>query len=250
RRVVGRRRPGLVTICVPSGLTQVERSAVVEATLSAGAREAHLIEEALAAAIGAGLPVAEAVGSLVLDVGGGTSEVAVTALGDAVVSRSVHVGGYDLDDAIVRLLQHEHKLLVGQEQAEQVKLELGTAVPGASDRVSTDVGGRDLVSGLLRRASVGAEELREALKRPLAQIVEALKELLEQTPAELSADVAESGVMLVGGGALLPGFDILIRRETGLRVTVDREPLTTVARGAGAALEELERGRPRPRTRA
>jgi rod shape-determining protein MreB and related proteins len=238
RRVTGRRRPGLVVICVPSGLTQVERSAVVEATLAAGAREAHLIEEALAAAIGAGLPVADAVGSLVLDVGGGTSEVAVTALAGIVVARSLQVGGYDLDDAIVRLLQHEHKLLVGQEQAEQVKLEIGAAVEAAGSRATADVGGRDLVTGLLRRATLGTDEVREALQRPLAQIVDALKELLEQTPAELSADVAATGVMLVGGGALLPGFDALIRRETGLPVVLDHEPLTTVARGAGAALEE------------
>ncbi|HZQ04610.1 MAG TPA: rod shape-determining protein [Gaiellaceae bacterium] len=248
RRVVGRRRPGLVVICVPSGLTQVERSAVVEATLAAGAREAHLIEEALAAAIGAELPVADAIGSLVLDVGGGTSEVAVTALGGIVVARSLQVGGYDLDDAIVRLLQHEHELLVGQEQAEQVKLEIGAAVEAASSRATTDVGGRDLVTGLLRRTTLGTEEVREALRRPLAQIVDALEELLEQTPEELSADIAATGIMLVGGGALLPGFDALIRRETGLPVVLDHEPLTTVARGAGAALEQT--GTPAGRRRA
>jgi len=237
RRVAGGRKPGIVVICVPSGLTQVERNAVVEATLSAGAREAHLIEESLAAAIGAGLPVGEAIGSLVLDVGGGTSEMAVTALGGIVVSRSLQVGGYDLDDAIMRLVQQEYRLLVGQEQAEQLKLEIGSAVEGAEEQTGSEIGGRDLVTGLLHRVSVGSGEVREALRRPLVQIVEALKELLEQTPAELSADVASTGVMLVGGGALLPGFDQLIRRETGLPVVRDEEPLTTVARGAGAALE-------------
>jgi rod shape-determining protein MreB and related proteins len=240
RRVSGGRLRSAVMVCVPSGLTQVERNAVVEATISAGARHAHLIEEPLAAAIGAGLPVDDAVGSLVLDIGGGTSEIAVTALGGIVVSTSLQVGGYDFDDAIVRVLQQQFKLLVGQEQAEQLKIDVGSALEGAGVTESAEIAGRDLVTGLLRRTSVEADDVRRALRRPLAQIVDALKDLLEQTPAELSADIATRGVMLVGGGTLLPGFHELLRRETGLPVTSDADPLTTVARGAGAALEEID----------
>jgi rod shape-determining protein MreB len=239
RRASGSHRGGAVVICVPSGLTQVERNAVVEATLAAGARAAHLIEEPLAAAIGAGLPVADAVGSLVLDVGGGTSEMAVTALGGMVVSRSLQVGGYDFDEAIVRFVGQEHKLLVGQEQAEQVKMEIGSAVEEAGGGVA-EIAGRDVATGMLRRITLGSDEVRAVLQRPLAQIVYALKELLEETPAELASDLASGGVTLVGGGALLPGFAELIREETGLSVTSDPEPLTTVARGAGAALSELD----------
>jgi rod shape-determining protein MreB len=236
RRVAGARPRTSVMVCVPSGLTQVERTAVVEATLAAGAREAHLIEEPLAAAIGAGLPVAEPVGSLVVDVGGGTSEMAVVALGGMVVSASLQVGGYDLDEAIVRLLQ-EQQLLVGQEQAEQVKIAIGSALEDVEVEPSAEIAGRDLLTGLLRRATVGADEVRDALHRPLAQIVAAVSELLERTPAELSADIAARGLTLVGGGGLVRGFDELLHRETGLEVVRDHEPLTTVARGAGAALD-------------
>jgi rod shape-determining protein MreB and related proteins len=247
RRVSGGRSRSSVMVCVPSGLTQVERNAVVEATLATGARDAHLIEEPLAAAIGAGLPVDEAVGSLVLDVGGGTSELAVTALGGIVVSGSLQVGGYDLDEAIVRVLQQQHKLLVGQEQAEQVKIEIGSALDGANEPGTAEIAGRDLVTGLLRRLTVTASDVHRALERPLNQIVDALKDLLERTPAELSADIAGRGVTLVGGGALLQGFDELLRRETGLPVIRDAEPLTTVARGAGAALEDIHLLRRAPR---
>ena len=234
----GRPRAG-VMVCVPSGLTQVERSAVVEATLAAGARQAQLIDEPLAAAIGAGLPVSEPTGSLVVDVGGGTSEMAVTALGGMVVSTSLQVGGYDFDDAIVRAIQQQHSLLVGQEQAEQVKIEIGSA-PGASYVSATaEIAGRDAVTGLLRRTEIDAEEVRRGLERPVERIVAAVRELLERTPAELSADIAAGGATLVGGGALLRGFDDVLGREIGLSVTRDAEPLTTVARGAGAALDSL-----------
>jgi rod shape-determining protein MreB and related proteins len=229
-----------VMVCVPSGITQVERNAVVEAARAAGARRAFLIEEPLAGAIGAGLPVAEAVGSLVLDIGGGTSEMAVTALGGLVVARSVRVGGYELDDAIVRFVHDQRKLLIGQEQAEGLKLAIGSALPGVEVPETADVAGRDTATGLLRRVDVDAAEIRSALARPLAQIVEAVRGLLEQTPAELSSDVAGSGLTLVGGGALLRGLAQLVTQETGLAVTVAEEPLTAVARGAGRALEELE----------
>jgi rod shape-determining protein MreB len=241
RKVAGRNSRARVIVCVPSGITSVERSAVEEATLGAGARRVDLIDEPLAGAIGAGLPVAEPSGSLVVDIGGGTSEMAVTALGDMVAVNSIPVGGYELDDAIVRFIQQREKLLVGQEQAETLKLALGSATAQTDLAGTADVAGRDLVTGLLRRVPVDAGQVREAISRPLAQIVAAVKDLLERTPAELSSDLADRGVMLVGGGALLPGLDQLLRRETGLPVTIDDEPLTTVARGAGQALEVVER---------
>jgi rod shape-determining protein MreB len=234
-----------VMICVPSGITPVERSAVEQATLAAGAAQASLIDEPLAAAIGAGLPVGESVGSLIVDIGGGTTEIAVTALGGLVVSHSIRVGGYELDDAIVRAVHQDEQLLIGQEQAEAIKIDLGTAVRGHAPASSGEVAGRDLVTGLLRRASIDAERIRVALERPLAQIIDAIKDLLERTPPELSADIADRGVTVVGGGALLPGLDQLVRRETGLDVTIEDDPLTTVARGAGEALEALETNPPR-----
>jgi rod shape-determining protein MreB len=236
----GRGSRSTVIVCVPSGITQVERNAVVEATIAAGARRAYLIDEPLAAAIGAGLPVAEPVGSLVVDVGGGTSEMAVTALGAMVVSHSLPVGGYELDEAIVRWLQEEQKLLIGQEQAERLKLAIGSATEGTETSATGEVAGRDLLTGLLRRTEVDAAQVRRALERPLAQIVEAVRDLLERTPAELASDIAARGLMLVGGGALLPGFDQLLRAETRLTVTLDHDPLTTVARGAGNSLDEIE----------
>ena len=239
RMVGGGRLRRAVIVCVPSGLTQVERDAVVEATLAAGAREAHLIEEAMAGAIGAGLPVEDAVASLVLDIGGGTSEMAVIALGGIVVASSVPVGGYDLDDAIVRFAHEQHRLLVGHEQAERVKLEIGSALEGHAAAAETEVAGRHMSTGMLTRIALGEDEVRQALERPLNRIVLALKDLLEQTPEQLASDIADRGVTLVGGGTLLRGFPELVRRETGLPVSRDPEPLTTVARGAGAALEEL-----------
>jgi rod shape-determining protein MreB len=252
RRVGGSRLRRAVIVCVPSGLTQVERDAVVEATLAAGAREAHLIEEAMAGAIGAGLPVEEPVASFVLDIGGGTSEMAVIALGGIVASISLPVGGYDFDDAIVRLAHQEHRLVVGQEQAERVKLEIGSALPDYALAAEAEIAGRETTSGLLRRIGLGADEVRRALEHPLGRIVSALKDLLEQTPAQLAADLPERGITLVGGGTLLPGLLELVRDETGLPVSRDPEPLTTVARGAGGALAELEtlrRSQRRRRTR-
>jgi rod shape-determining protein MreB len=240
RKVAGRNSRARVIVCVPSGITSVERSAVEEATLGAGARRVDLIDEPLAGAIGAGLPVAEPAGSLVVDIGGGTSEMAVTALGDMVAVNSIPVGGYELDDAIVRFIQQREKLLVGQEQAETLKLAIGSATAQADSTETADVAGRDLVTGLLRRVTVDAGQIREAISRPLAQIVAAVKDLLERTPAELSSDLADRGLMLVGGGALLPGLDQLLHRETGLPIHIDDEPLTTVARGAGQALEVVE----------
>jgi rod shape-determining protein MreB len=244
RQFLGRVIGGLgsrteVMVCIPSGVTQVERRAVEEATLAGGASRAYLIEEPLAAAIGAGLPVAESRGSLVVDVGGGTSEMAVTSLGGMVVADSVRIGGYELDDAIVRAMHEQHRLQVGQEQAEALKIAIGSAVADADVDAADQIAGRATASGLLQRVTVDAGLVRDALSRPLGQIVDAVKSLLERTPPELASDVADAGLTLVGGGALLRGFDELLRRETGLRVTVADEPLTTVAHGAGQALEEL-----------
>ena len=231
-------KPRLV-VAVPSGITGVEQSAVKEAGHQAGARRVYIIEEPMAAAIGAGLPVGEPVGSLVVDIGGGTTEIAVTALGSLAVMHSIKVGGYQMDDAIVRSIQQRERLLIGQEQAEALKIQIGTATEGAGPEPRADVAGRDLATGLLRRVEVTAEQVRSALGRPLEQIVAATKDVLEQTPAELSADLIEGGVTLVGGGALLPRLDDLLRTETRLPVTIADSPLTTVALGAGQALEEL-----------
>jgi rod shape-determining protein MreB len=229
-----------VMICVPSGITQVERNAVTRAALAAGATRAFLIEEPMAAAIGAGLPVAEPIGSMVVDVGGGTTEIGVTALGSLAVVHSIRVGGYQMDDAIVRSIQQRERLLVGQEQAESLKIEIGSATIDAEiEEEHAEIAGRDLTTGLLRRSLVSAAQVRDALERPLELIVAATRDVLERTPAELSADLVGPGITLVGGGALLRGLDTLLASETGLPVTVAHEPLTTVALGAGQALEEI-----------
>jgi rod shape-determining protein MreB and related proteins len=228
-----------IVLCVPTGITDVERRAVVEATIAAGARQAYLIEEPMAGAIGAGLPVAEPRGTLIVDIGGGTSEVAVIALGASVVSQSLRIGGYELDEAIVRHTKQEHGLLIGQERAEEVKIEIGSAVPLSLAEDTADVAGRDLLTGLLKRITLTADEVRAALAHPLAQIVETVTATLEQTPPELAADLSEQGLVLVGGGALLRGIDERLRAETQLPVFVADSPLTCVAVGAGQSLEEL-----------
>jgi rod shape-determining protein MreB len=227
-----------VVLCVPSGITDVEERAVTEATLTAGAREAGLIEEPMAGAIGAGLPVAEPSGNMIVDIGGGTTEVAVISLGGIVVSRSLRVGGYEMDEAIVRYVRDRRRLLIGQERAEEVKIDVGSAleIPGIPD---TEVSGRDLVSGGLRRVRVTADEAREALERPVRQIVDTVKETLEATPPELAADITSRGIVLVGGGSLLRGLDELMRVETHLPAYVADSALTCVATGAGHSLEEL-----------
>ena len=237
RRALDRRflRPR-VMLCVPSGLTGIERSAVEDATRAAGAHAVYLIEEPLAAAIGAGLPVAEPVGSMVVDIGGGTTEVAIIALGGLVVWRSLRTGGYEMDTAIVQYVKREHKLLIGEEHAERVKIEVGAL----DEEGEADVSGRDLLSGLLRRASLSPNELQRAVESAVGRIVEAVKETLEQTPPELLADITDGGIVLVGGGALVRGFQERLRSETGLAVDLVEEPLTCVAVGAGRGLAELE----------
>jgi rod shape-determining protein MreB and related proteins len=227
-----------VVLCVPSGITDVEERAVKEATLTAGAREADLIEEPMAGAIGAGLPVAEPSGNMIVDIGGGTTEVAVISLGGIVVSRSLRVGGYEMDDAIVRYVRDHRRVLIGQERAEAAKIEIGSAIE-TPELPDTDVSGRDLISGGLRRVRLTADEAREALQRPIGQIIGIVKETLEATPPELAADITNRGIVLVGGGSLLRGLDELMRVETQLPIYVADSALTCVATGAGHSLEEL-----------
>jgi rod shape-determining protein MreB len=228
-----------VVLCVPSGITDVERRAVDEATRVAGARTVYLIEEPMAAAIGAGLPVADAVASMVIDVGGGTTEVAVISLGGMVVWESIRVGGYEMDDSIVDYVKNMHKLLIGQETAETAKIEIGS-VSTDDDAGETTVAGRDLVTGLLRRVTVSGADVRRALEGPVGRIVAAVKDTLERTPPELAADLGERGIVLAGGGALLRGLDEKLRAEVGLPVQIADSPLTCVAEGAGRSLDELE----------
>ncbi|MGW8309808.1 MAG: rod shape-determining protein [Thiogranum sp.] len=231
-----------VLICVPCGSTQVERRAIKESAAGAGAREVYLIEEPMAAAIGAGMPVDEARGSMVLDIGGGTSEVAVISLNGIVYSSSVRIGGDRFDDAIVNYVRRNYGTLIGESTAELIKQQIGSAYPGAEMK-ELEIKGRNLAQGVPRSFTLNSNEILEALQEPLAGIVGAVKTALEQTPPELGADVAERGIVLTGGGALLRDLDRLLMEETGLPVVVADDPLTCVARGGGRALEMLdERG--------
>jgi rod shape-determining protein MreB and related proteins len=229
-----------VVLCVPSGITDVERRAVDEATRAAGARAVYLIEEPMAAAIGANLPVADAVASMVIDIGGGTTEVAVIALGGMVVWESIRIGGYEMDDAIVDYVKNVHKLLIGQETAEAAKIAVGSAWELDGELEDTQVAGRDLVTGLLRRVKLSPSDVRRAMEQPVNRIVTAVKETLERTPPELAADLGERGIVLAGGGSLLRGIDEKLRHEVGLPVQRVESPLTCVAEGAGRSLDELE----------
>ena len=231
-------RPRMV-ICAPSGITEVERRAVEEATLSAGAREVHLIEESLAAAIGAGIDIGEPVGRMVVDIGGGTSEVAIISLGGLVVAKSLRVGGYDLDDAITNHIRLEHRMAIGSQSAEAIKLAAGSATPLAEE-IETSIRGRDLASGLPREIVLTSEEVRQAIASPLAEIMTAIHATLEETPPELAADITTEGVLLAGGGSLLRGFDQRVAAETGMPVRLADDPLACVATGAGMSLEELD----------
>jgi rod shape-determining protein MreB and related proteins len=228
-----------VVVCVPSGVTGVEKRAVEEACLSAGARQAYLIEEPMAAAIGAGLPVGEPTGSMVLDVGGGTSEVAVISLGGIVVSESIRIGGDEQDEAIVNYCKHEHKLLIGQQTAEEVKLEIGSAAP-LPEEVTTEIRGRDMVTGLPKTILLTSAEVRSALEEPINQIIAAVKDTLDRTPPELAGDIMDRGITLAGGGALLQGMDQRIREECQMPAQLTESPLTCVAVGSGRSLEEFE----------
>jgi rod shape-determining protein MreB len=226
-------------MCVPFGVTEVERRAVEEACIAAGARQVNLIEEPIAAAIGAELPIAEASGSMIVDIGGGTTEVAVLALGGIVVSESLRTGGYDFDDAIASHMKQAHKLTIGQPSAEEIKLEIGSAI-ALERELETEVRSRDLVSGLPKAVRLSSAEVRAALAGPLRAIVDTVKATLERTPPELAADVAKRGIVVAGGGALLRGFDALLADETHVSVHVTGSPLTCVAIGAGHSLDEFD----------
>jgi len=228
-----------VVMCVPSGVTDVETRAVEEACLSAGARQVALIEEPIAAAIGAGLPIAEPSGNMVVDIGGGTSEVAVISLGGIVVEASLRLGGYDLDEALVAHIRREHNLAIGQPTAEEVKMAIGSAFP-LDEELEVEVRGREVVSGLPRTVLLDSAEVRSALAEPVQAIIEAVKDTLERTPPELASDVLNKGILLAGGGALLRGLDARLREETSMPCSVAESALTCVALGAGQALEEFD----------
>ncbi|RMH60706.1 MAG: rod shape-determining protein [Zetaproteobacteria bacterium] len=231
-----------IVICVPYGSTPVERRAIRESALSAGARQVFLIEEPMAAAIGAGLPVTEASGSMVVDIGGGTTEIAVISYGGIVYSRSVRVGGDKMDEAIINHLRRKYSLLIGAPTAEKIKIELGSAFPQETRR-EMEVKGRDLINGVPKTLQLDDSEILESLTESVNAIVEGVKVCLERTPPELAADIVDKGIMLTGGGALLVGLDQLLREETGLPVTIAENPLDCVVLGSGRVLEELDRMR-------
>src|SRR6476659_10108750 len=228
-----------VVVCVPSGVTGVEKRAVEEACLSAGARQAYLIEEPMAAAIGAGLPVGEPSGNMVVDIGGGTTEVAVISLGGIVVSQSIRIGGDEIDESITNYVKREYKLMIGSQTAEEVKLEIGSAFP-LEEEVQAEIRGRDLVSGLPKTVVLTSEEVRMAIEEPVQAIIDAVKETLDRTPPELAADIMDRGIMLAGGGALLQGLDDRLRDETQMPAHLAESPLTCVAVGSGRSREEFE----------
>ena len=230
-----------VIICIPSGVTAVERRAVKEATQNAGAKRVSIIEEPMAAAIGAGLPVAEPTGSMIVDIGGGTSEVAVISLGGIVTSRSVRVAGDEFDSSIINYIKKKYNLLIGERTAENIKIAIGSAYPYADNEPSMDIKGRNLLNGLPENITVTSEEIREALSEPLSHVIAAIKVTLEQTPPELAADIIDQGIMLAGGGALLKGLDLLIHAETGMPVKVAERPLDCVADGTGKVLENIDK---------
>jgi rod shape-determining protein MreB and related proteins len=229
-----------IIICVPCGSTQVERRAIRESAIGAGASSVYLIEEPMAAAIGADLPVSDATGSMVVDIGGGTTEVGVISLGGLVYKGSVRVGGDKMDEAIINYIRRNYGMLIGETTAEQIKKEIGSAFPGSEVR-EKEVKGRNLAEGIPRSFTISSNEILEALNEPLNQIVSSVKSALEQTPPELAADIAEKGMVITGGGALLRDIDRLLMEETGLPVIVAEDPLTCVVRGSGKALERIER---------
>ena len=230
-----------IIICYPSGVTEVERRAIEEATKLAGARDVILMEEPMAAAIGAGLPVSEPTGSMIVDIGGGTTEVAIISLGGIVTSKSLRVAGDELDQAIIAYIKKEYNLMIGERTAEQVKMEIGSAYRIDGEESTMEIKGRDLITGLPKIIEVSEVQIRESLREPVYAIIEAIKTTLEKTPPELAADLMDKGIMLTGGGALLKGLDALINRETNMPVHIAEAPLDCVVLGAGKALENFDK---------
>jgi len=238
KRLIGKLSPRMV-ISVPSGITEVERRAVKDSAYRAGAREVFLVEEPIAAAIGVGLPIEEPQGNMVIDIGGGTTEIAVISLAGIVFSRCIRIGGDEMDEAVIDYMKKNYNLMIGERTAEDIKIKIGSAYP-LEKETSMDVKGRDLITGLPKLVKVNSEEIRQALDAPIREIVEAAKVTLERTPPELSADLIERGIVMCGGGSLLRGLDKLIGDETGLPVIVTDDPLTAVALGTGKVLEEIK----------
>jgi rod shape-determining protein MreB and related proteins len=228
-----------VVVCVPSGITGVEQRAVEEASIQAGARAAYIIEEPMAAAIGSGLPVHEPAGNMVVDIGGGTTEVAVISLGGIVTSQSIRIGGDELDDAIISYIKKEYSLMLGERTAEEIKMAIGSAFP-LPDEPHAEIRGRDLVSGLPKTIIVSADEIRRAIEEPVNAIIDAVKNTLDKTPPELAADIMDKGIVLTGGGGMLKGLDERLKHETGMPIHTTDNPLDSVAVGSGKCLEEFE----------
>jgi rod shape-determining protein MreB len=231
-------RPRII-ISVPSGITQVEKRAVRDSAQSAGAREVYLVEEPMAAAIGAGLPIQEPSGNMIVDIGGGTTEVAVISLSGIVYSKSIRVGGDEMDEAIVHYVKRKYNLLIGERTAELIKTQIGSAFP-MEEKQTYEAKGRDLVAGIPKTLTISDEEVREAILEPVTTIIDTIKIALERTPPELAADIVDRGIVLAGGGSLLKGLDVLIREETELPIAIAEDPLTAVVRGTGKVLDELD----------
>ena len=240
KKAHGHKMYSRVVIGVPSGITQVERRAVRDSAQKAGASQVYLVEQAMMAAVGAGLPITEASGNMIVDIGGGTTDVAVISLSGVVDSRSVRIAGNEMDDAVMQHMKRRHNLAVGERTAEQIKMELGSAFPRDGEELTMAIKGRDLVDGVPRQQVITEEEIRDALAEPVAVIVEAVRGALERTPPELSADIMERGIVLSGGGALLRGLDRRISTDTGLPVIVSEDPLSAVVLGTGRMLNDLE----------
>jgi len=232
-------RPRIV-IGVPSGITQVEQRAVKDAAISSGGREVYLIEEPVAAAIGTGLPISEPSGNMIVDIGGGTTDIAVISMDGVVYSKAIRVGGDKMDEAIINYIKRKYNLLIGEMMSESIKMELGSAYKTDSERHTMEIKGRDLVSGIPKTLILDDDEVRESLAEPVSQIMNAIKQALENTPPELSADIVDKGIVLAGGGALLKGLDVYIREETSLPIIIAEDPLTCVALGAGKVLDDLD----------
>ena len=240
-KAIGRRRvfkPRMV-VCVPSGVTEVEKRAVIDAANNAGARTTRLIEEPIAAAIGAGLDIAKASGNMIIDIGGGTTDIAVISLGGIVVSNSIKIAGDKFDEAIVRYMRKKHNIMIGERTAEELKINVGTAFP-REEQVKVEVRGRNLISGLPKTIEVSSDEMLEALSEPVSAIADAVHSVLERTPPELSADISDRGIVMTGGGSLLDGLDKLISKRTGIPVYVAQDAISCVAIGTGKALEHID----------